>query len=170
MARIRLARGVELMLDRHLSAEVAANRALTLGGSRYLLVEFTRMAASNAVARAVSNIVGLGLVPLLAHPERYAEARERPRFLDELRDRGVILQITSGALLGDMGSGEQKLCRRWIKEGRVHVIASDSHSPSRRAPGLTAAYREASKLVGESDAEKLVESVPRAIVEGRDLE
>jgi hypothetical protein len=58
------------MLDRPLPGEVAADRRVTLGGSRYILVEFPRLITFQAVAAALRRVIETGLVPVLAHPER----------------------------------------------------------------------------------------------------
>lgn len=50
-------RGAEVMLDRPLSEEMRS-RAVTLGGTRYILVEFQRMVPAEIVARALDDEVG----------------------------------------------------------------------------------------------------------------
>lgn len=155
--RITLARGVELMLDRHLSPEVAANRALTLGGSRYLLVEFTRMAASNAVERAVSNIVALGLVPLLAHPERYACCT--PQVAASWKNAGAILQVDANTLFMPRGRGDR--ARQLVAAGLADILAADNHGDDRSVSGPFVALCEQG---GEVQAELLVVRNPAAIL------
>jgi hypothetical protein len=68
----RLHRGAEIMLDRPLTRPVALARNLTLGGSRYVLVEFPRLVAYDTVTNALTQVAELGLIPVLAHPERYS--------------------------------------------------------------------------------------------------
>jgi protein-tyrosine phosphatase len=63
-APIRLHRGVELMLDRPLGPDAAADRRLTIAGSRYLLVEFTRMVAPTSAYHALAHVASLGLAPV----------------------------------------------------------------------------------------------------------
>ena len=67
----RLHRGAEVMLDRPLPVSGESSRRCTVGGTRYILVEFPRMVAYDTVAIALSRVVDAGLQPLLAHPERY---------------------------------------------------------------------------------------------------
>jgi protein-tyrosine phosphatase len=162
--------GGEVYCAPETAAAVASGRALTLNEGRYVLIELPYDIVPAHFTQALFELETAGRRVILSHPERYVEARERPAFLDELRDRGVLLQITAGALTGGFGSVERQFCRRLVKEGRVHVIASDCHSPTRRPPGLSEAYREAARLVGPSEAERLVEEIPRLIVEGRALD
>ena len=68
----RLHRGAEVMLDRPLPQDGAALRRITLGGTRYILVEFPRLVAADAVTNALTRVRDGGLVAILAHPERYS--------------------------------------------------------------------------------------------------
>jgi protein-tyrosine phosphatase len=70
--RPRLHRGAEVMLDRPITQAVAIARNVTLGGSRYILVEFPRLVAYDIATSALARVVQVGLVPVLAHPERYS--------------------------------------------------------------------------------------------------
>ncbi|HOS50714.1 MAG TPA: hypothetical protein PLI10_04780, partial [Bacillota bacterium] len=47
-------------------------RDLTLAGSRYLLTEFSNSTGASIIYRCVERIVDKGLVPVIAHPERYS--------------------------------------------------------------------------------------------------
>ena len=69
----RLYRGAEVMLDRPLPPDSPELRRCTLGGTRYILVEFPRMVAvRHRDAMRSPSVVQAGLVPVLAHPERYS--------------------------------------------------------------------------------------------------
>jgi tyrosine-protein phosphatase YwqE len=57
-----LYRGAEVMLDRPLGRVAAANPAVHLGDSRYILVEFPRLVAAATVSHALAHIASLGLV------------------------------------------------------------------------------------------------------------
>ena len=123
----RLYRGTELMLARPLGRMAAANPAVRLGGSRYILVEFPRMVAAATVSHALAHVVGLGLVPVLAHPERYSsgtvEAVRRWRALCG------VMQVDATTLLSPRRRGER--ARRLLKEGLADILAADNHGDHR---------------------------------------
>ncbi len=161
--------GGEVYLVPEVAASLEQGQALALNAGRNVIVELPYDLVPAHFTQALFELQSRGYRPILAHPERYVEARESRTFLDQLRDRGVFLQITAGAITGEFGPEERQFCRRLLKEGRVHVIASDSHSATRRPPGLADARREAARIVGPSEAERLVESNPRALVLGEAL-
>jgi len=158
--RMALHRGVEMMLDRHLPPQAAANRALTLGGSRYLLVEFTRMAAPTAVTNAMGHIVGLGLVPLLAHPERYACCT--PAVAAVWKGAGALLQVDANTLFMPRSRGER--ARQLVSAGLADILAADNHGDDRT---VSAPFVSLCEQGGETQADLLLVRNPTAILADR---
>lgn len=159
-AQIRLHRGIELMLDRPLPPECAGNRALTLGGSRYILVEFTRLVAPTAAYNALAHVVSLGLVPVLAHPERYACTT--PAIAATWKSVGALMQVDANTLLADRGRGER--ARQLVTAGKADLLAADNHGDART---LAPAYVRLCELGGEEQADLLLRRNPESILADR---
>jgi protein-tyrosine phosphatase len=123
----RLHRGAEVMLDRPLGRAAAANAGVRLGGSRYILVEFPRMVAAATVSHALAHVVGLGLVPVLAHPERYSSCTVES--VKRWRALGGVMQVDATTLLSPRRRGER--ARRLVTEGLADILAADNHGDER---------------------------------------
>ena len=123
----RLHRGAEIMLDRPITRPVALARNVTLGGSRYVLVEFPRMVAYDTVTNALTQVIELGLVPVLAHPERYSCCT--PEAVRHWRGVGSKMQIDSTTLLTPQARGQR--ARLLISEGLADILAGDNHGDER---------------------------------------
>lgn len=162
-AEVRLHRGIELMLDRPLGPAAAANRALTLGGTRYLLVEFPRIVPRDTVTRALEQVRGRGLVPVLAHPERYSSC-DIPA-AREWRSAGACLQVDGPTLLSASPRGQR--ARQLIAMGLAVLIAADNHGDDRSLAGAVAALAAAN---GTDEAVALSDRNPRALLEDRELQ
>jgi len=80
---------------------------------------------------------------------------------------GAWMQITAGALLGKFGSRPKGWSERMLREGMVHIIASDAHDAVRRPPLMKEAFRALRSLVGEEEAMNLVQVRPEAILNNR---
>ncbi len=123
----RLHRGAEVMLDRPLTVSGDKARRCTLGGTRYMLVEFPRMVAYDTVTIALGRIVDLGLLPLLAHPERYSccsvEAVAR------WRELGARTQVDATTLLSTQFRGQR--ARALLSAGLADILAADNHGDDR---------------------------------------
>jgi protein-tyrosine phosphatase len=160
---IRLHRGVEMMLDRPLSPTAAADRRLTLAGSRYLLVEFTRMVAPTSAYHALAHVVSLGLVPVLAHPERYACTT--PQVAAAWKAAGAVLQVDANTLFAERTRGER--ARALLAGGLADILAADNHGDTRT---VTEPYVQLCELGAEEHADLLLRRNPSAILADGPLE
>jgi protein-tyrosine phosphatase len=154
---VRIHRGAEVMLDRPIPA-AAADRKVTLAGSRYLLVEFNRMVPAEIVARALSEVVMAGLVPVLAHPERYSScAVDTVRAWREL---GTVIQVDATTMTLPRSRGDR--ARDLVREGLADVLAADNHGDERN---VATALDWLAEHDGADQATLLLETNPRAILD-----
>lgn len=158
-----LHRGAEILLDRPLPEEVAVRRDVTLNGTQYVLVEFTRMVAFPAALAALRHVVELGLVPVLAHPERYACCT--PEAVRRWRQAGAVIQVDGTTLSAARGRGER--ARALVAEGLADILAGDNHGDDR---SLATPRDYLARHDGAVQARLLLEANPAAILAGAALE
>lgn len=158
----RLHRGAEIMLDRPVTRPVAVARNVTLGGSRYMLVEFPRLVAYETVTNALTQVAELGLIPVLAHPERYSCCS--PEAVRRWRSIGSKMQVDSTTLLAAQARGQR--ARQLVAEGLADIIAGDNHGDERTV-ATGARFLEAQD--GTEQVELLVVRNPAAILEDKAL-
>lgn len=160
-AGLTIVRGAEVMLDRPLPPE-AAERRVTLGGTRYLLVEFPRMVPAEIASRALYEVASHGLVPVLAHPERYSSCSvETAR---DWRRVGAVLQVDATTLTLPRSRGDR--ARALVQAGLADILAADNHGDDRC---VATALEWLNEHEGEEQAIILLESNPRAILEDKAL-
>ena len=104
---------------------------------------------------------------MIAHPERNKEIMRNPERLRPFLDRDCLTQVTAGSLVGRFGQTAQAIAEQLLTEGKVDVLATDSHNLKHRTPDLSEGYRRAVELIGEEAATKLVVDNPRAIVDSQ---
>lgn len=122
---IELRLGWEIMLDEP-NIDLRATE-LALGGSRAVLVEFPMRGVPITAGDELYRIRCSGVVPVLAHPERYYGCTvER---VQEWRRAGAVIQMDTAGLLGK--GTIAKLSRALVQEGLVDVFSSDNHGDSR---------------------------------------
>jgi protein-tyrosine phosphatase len=154
---IRIHRGAEVMLDRPVPASVGERR-VTLGGSRYLLVEFNRMVPAEIVARALAEVARTGLVPILAHPERYSSCSVET--VRAWRELGSVIQVDATTMTLPRSRGDR--ARDLVMAGLADILGADNHGDDRNvatARDWLAAHN------GDEQAELLLETNPRAILD-----
>jgi protein-tyrosine phosphatase len=135
------------------------------GNPKLLLLEFPYYGWPLNIADVVFGMRARGVVPLIAHPERNAEARESPERLRALADGGAYFQITAASLDGRLGRTTKGAALRLVELGLAHVIASDAHHPGIRATGMTAAR---AALGDDALGRWLTKDVPAALVAGEE--
>lgn len=160
---VRLHRGVELMLDRAVTPDLAHHPEVRLAETRCILVEFGRLTAVNSIANALHQISQLGLVPLLAHPERYAGCT--PDAVRHWKSLGAVMQVDATTILTSRGRGRR--ARELLAAGLADIIAADNHGDDRT---LGTAYRFLCEAGGSSAADILSRRNPLAILEDGELE
>jgi len=158
---ITLHRGAEVMLDRPLDERATARR-VTLGGTRYILVEFPRMVAAEIVARALHEVLAHGLVPVLAHPERYSCCSVPA--VTAWRHQGAVMQVDATTLTQPRGRGDR--ARDLVAAGLADILAADNHGDERC---IATAVDWLAEHDGAEQAVMLLETNPRAILRDEPL-
>ena len=162
---LKLVAGADAHLAPELPAKLRSGEAPSLAGSRYFLLEPPHHVAPPRFADFVFNVLASGFVPLITHPERLSWIEEHYATFCSLVDQGAWLQVTAGSLTGRFGSRPKYWGERLLDEGRVHVLATDSHGVKRRPPLLAEGRAVAERLVGLEESWHLVRTRPAGILE-----
>lgn len=158
----RLHRGAEVMLDRPITRAVAMARKITLGGSRYMLVEFPRLVPYDTVTNALAQVCDLGVIPILAHPERYSCCS--PEAVRHWKAIGARMQVDATTLLMSQARGQR--ARQLVSEGLADILAGDNHGDDRT---VATGGRFLKAQDGAEQVELLVVQNPAAILADRGL-
>ena len=165
--------GMENHIDASLPEDVAAGKALTMNGSRYILVEmpfFGDIEEHDYVDGALRKLQAQGLTPVFAHPERIEAFQRQPALLEGYIGIGMLSQLTRGSLLGHWGEEVRQFSLGLLRNGMAHILSSDTHSPRPpRTPELGKAVKIASRIVGRQKTKAMVIDTPRAILNDESL-
>ncbi|MBQ8621770.1 MAG: hypothetical protein IJ422_05600 [Oscillospiraceae bacterium] len=161
---VELLLGAEVMATPDVVEHLRREELLTLNGSRYLLTEFFFDESFQYMDRMLERIAAHGLVPVVAHPERYGAIQEEPYLVEQWFARGYVIQLNKGSILGRLGA-RARMAGHWLLEhGLAHAVASDAHSPTVRTTHMEQIRQEILELTGEGYAQILLERNPRRIL------
>lgn len=184
--------GNEILYHTGVSNEIKEGKALTLGSSNYVLIEFYTSADYSVLTACAHEMKMAGYSPIYAHIERYHCLREKPSRVETLRAEGVRMQVNAASILrarqileSDSKESMEKakkskpgskipnqeginraLCA-WdlMNAGLVDYVATDSHRSDRRKPIMASALEKKSG----STMAALLESIQSAILNGKPI-
>ena len=168
---LSLVLGMENHLDTDLPAEIEAGRALPMNGTRYILIEMPFFGKPDFIEDTLSEVQDMGLVPVLAHPERIEAFQSDPDMLRRFVVKGMLSQITSNSLIGFWGENVTEFTHYMLKNGMAHVMASDTHhATGGRSPRMDVGLEAAAEIVGFDAALAMLADTPKAILENKQVE
>ena len=120
--------------------EISKNPITTIGDKKYMLIEFLPNIFPTGYKEEFFNLQQIGITPIIAHPERYKFIQNDIDILEDWKNRGYIIQIDAGSVLGYFGKSIQKVSLKMITNGYIHLIGSDAHNNKKRNFCLLDAY------------------------------
>jgi len=159
--------GADVAVFPELPAHSGLRTFLSLNNSRYLLLEFPHTFMPPGWDTFLHSLIAAGTIPVITHPERNDWFIRHPAAVAQAVQAGALVQVTAMSILGGFGDDARKCCVHLLKNGLVHVMASDGHAATERPPLLSKGVRAAAALIGEERARELVQTVPQAIIEDR---
>lgn len=162
---LQLVMGADVHLDPALVDGLKGGRIPTLNGSRYFLFEPPHHVAPPRLEEALFQVMAAGYVPVLTHPERLSWIDSHYPLFAELVKRGVWMQLTAASVTGKFGKVAAYWARKFLDDGLVHIIASDAHHSRKRPPNLSEARDWVAARYGPKEAEAMVLTRPRGILD-----
>ena len=159
--------GAELAHDDLPAMDDARLEAIAQGppGRRWVLIEaplFDGDAA--AFLDGTAEVRARGFGTLIGHPERCRPLMAADDAIAAELRAGAGLQVNASSLTGRHGTGARAAAIALVRAGRVHVLASDAHRPT-RGPVLGAAVAAlAAEGLSGPAVEALTSDNPRALL------
>ncbi len=141
----------------------------SINGKRYLLIEFPETAIAESTNDSLYELAVSKQQPIITHPERNVVLQRHPERLAEWIRDGALVQVTAASFTGRFGRTAQATAEKYLKKNWVNFIATDAHNLESRKPIMSEAFEVLKKNYGQSTAERLCITNPRAVFEGREL-
>ncbi len=162
---VELYLGNECVIDDKITEDIKEGRALTLGGTRYILCEYPFFQIPFNYMKIIYQLIDNGYRPIIAHPERNLYIQTNIRSLLELKNNGCLIQINAESLLGINGNTIRMTSIKMLKEQMVDFIASDAHNCVKRSPAaLKKAYIKVKKLIDKDYLADIFINKPKEIL------
>ena len=166
---LRILYGAEIYYTSDILDKLENNLIPKLNDTRYALIEFSMNTPYREIHNALTNVLMLGITPVIAHIERYDALENNEKRVKELINMGCYTQVNSSSILkpklfGDTYKFMKKRARYFLEKDLVHIVASDMHNLDSRPPYMKEAYEIVSKKYGLDKARELFILNPEKII------
>ena len=167
----------KLNIKIHLGSEIYAQPDMELyhtistynNNKKYFLVEFPMQGIPRFVADRFFDLILESMVPIIAHPERNLGIIRNPDRAFEFVQRGALLQINAGSILGRHGEPAKDTAIMLLNSNLIHFVGSDGHNTRGRPLKLRDARDVVVEGWGEEQARLLFEQNPRKAISGAEI-
>jgi protein-tyrosine phosphatase len=123
----------------------------TLNDSRYMLIEFPMYKFNSNIFDVIYELQIMGIIPIIAHPERYSYIIDDPSSVNKFIDEGYLFQVNAGSIEGKFGKRVKRTAELLITNKIYSFIGSDAHNEKNRPTGLKEALKLTNKLYEKSE-------------------
>jgi len=164
---IHLYLGMEILMTPKTVELLKDKRLRSLDGKKYVLVEFKRNETTDidTLIYMLEEIMDLGYIPILAHPELYINYRNISD-IKKIKESGILLQMDATSICKKSTNRKvYKFSKKLLKEKFIDFVASDMHcSKMRNYRFYKKAYKAVSKKYGKGYADILFIENPKQVL------
>lgn len=156
--------GHELYYSEDIINHLRKGQALTLNGTRYVLVEFHRKENYENIKIGLHRLLIYGYFPIIAHIERYECLRDNLENVEELIDLGSYTQMNTSSLTGRENKVQKKFCKALIEHEMLHFLGSNCHNDYARDPYIKKGLIYLKRRFGEKLINRLLIDNPMTLL------
>lgn len=146
---IKIYSGSEVFFFHDIEEAFDSGKIATINNTDHLLVEFSPSVDFTYIRNAVFDICNLGLVPIIAHVERYECMLRNYSHAEVLKQIGAKLQINTSSVAGKTGRAMKKYTIKLCKNQLIDYMGTDAHDERNRKPEYRKVYAILAKVLRE---------------------
>lgn len=161
--------GNEIYVTQNLIKLIKEKKASTLADSKYVLFELPMNNNVVYLNEIIFEIKSLGLIPVIAHPERYTYVQQNPNILIDLIKQGVLFQGNFASIIGKYGNQAKSTIKQLLKANMIHFLGTDCHRSNDIYSNMKEIIQELKKVIGDAKFEELTEINPTHIIKNEEI-
>ena len=134
-------------------------------GGRAVLLEFYGIDFPPVIQHRLLDLRMRGLLPVIAHPERYQCLWRSADTLERMADSGIAALLDVAALVGKYGRQTQACAEQLLERGLYHAACSDAHRPADVAE-VARGIERVRELYGDEEVTFLFREGPESLLDG----
>ena len=168
--KLKLHIGSEIYISQNLIKLIKQKKASTLANSKYVLFELPMNNNIKYLNEMIFEIKALGMIPVIAHPERYSYVQEDPNMLINLIQQGALFQANYGSIIERYGKQAQKTVKKLLKANMIHFFGTDSHKKNGIYSKMNEIMIELGKILDKEKIEELTTINPNHILKNEEIQ
>ena len=110
------------------------------------------------------------LVPILAHPERYAFVQKNPNLVYDLLQKGVLMQSNYGSFIGLYGKKAQLIAKKLLKNKMIYFLGSDVHRQESIYPKIPEIIQELKEITDDKYIEEITTTNAQLVLKNKKID
>lgn len=161
--------GSELFRSHSLGERLQSGEALTMAGTKYILVEFLPSDPYRELYSALRRLQMIGYKPIVAHAERYQCLVKEPALTEELVEMGCYIQVNASSVVGGNGFSAKRYIKKLLKYEMIHFLGTDTHDLENRSPVIQKSAAYIARKCSEEYARRLCSENALRILQGKSV-
>ena len=124
---VELYDGAEIFITPNIIKLLKLNIAPTMAHRRYVLFELPLNAKVVYTNYVIDDLIALGYIPIIAHPERYKVVQHNYKVALEWVERGAYLQANYASIIDVYGKEARKTLLKLLECNAITFLGSDCH-------------------------------------------
>lgn len=167
---INLYLGNEVFINNNLEELLNQQEISTINNSRYLLIEFPMNQKLKTITNTIYELKIKGIIPIIAHPERYEYVKKDITIVDEWIEEGALLQANYGSIVGVYGRKTKKTLKKLLKKNKISILATDIHYPNSEIyKNIEKSKKKIKRIIGEEKLTELTITNPKKIIQNKEI-
>lgn len=126
-----------------------------ISNSKYLLLELTEYDINDGLFSEIKDLSHQGIIPIIAHPERYYRSKNYRKFLKFLEKENIIIQINASSFLH---KSYKPALKKLLHLPVPILLGSDTHKVSYRPPNISGALKIMVDMLGRPKCKAILEA------------
>lgn len=165
---IHLYLGNEVYLSEDVIDLLEQHEISTINNTKYLLIELPLTGYLSNLQNILCKLTDYGIIPIIAHPERYQFLQKNNKRVRELLEFNCLLQCNIDSIIGKYGKKAKKTMKWLLKNNLVSFVATDTHY-IKHGGELEKAYKKLKKKVGLKKFNELTQINPSKVLNNQNV-
>lgn len=167
---VKIYLGNEIYFSENIPNLIKERKSSSINGSKYVLFELPLNTKPLNMYDAVYKMQQDGLIPILAHPERYLFVQEEPKLVYELINEGVLIQANYGSIIGQYGKRAEIIVKNFFRNNMIHFLGTDVHKENTIYPEIPQILNILNRLIGKEKVNILTNVNPKLVLDNKEIQ